>query len=189
MPDDKNSMDDLAPAIDLDLPNKLRDRNYRRKFFLAESSALIAAQLIALRKRRELTQKQVAERAGTGQPAISRAERSDYQSWSFNALRSIADTLDARIRVLIEASEDVLREYEAPPEPIWEQMASSLETEGHKGGGPSAWNDFFPAGKQLGNPINDDIPPKNSIEEAAAKDAATTRNLADSGEQARRGVA
>src|SRR6266851_1486022 len=111
---------DIAHSIDLNLPEKLRDRAYRLKFFWAETSAKIAAQLIALRKRRGLNQKQVAELAGTKQPAISRAEQADYQNWSFNTLRSIADALDARIRVTIEPYEDVLKEYDSsgasPPE-------------------------------------------------------------------------
>jgi transcriptional regulator with XRE-family HTH domain len=102
----------VAQSIDLQLPDKLHDRDYRRNFFLAESSARIAEQLIALRKRRGLSQKQVAELTDTRQPAISRAEQADYQNWSFNTLRSIADALDARIRVSIEPSEDVISEYE-----------------------------------------------------------------------------
>jgi transcriptional regulator with XRE-family HTH domain len=104
-------MVEVAHSIDLNLPDKLGDREYRQKFFLAESSAEIAAQLIALRKRRDLNQQQVAELIGTQQPAISRIEKADYQSWSFSILRKIADALDARIRVLIEPSEDIVGEY------------------------------------------------------------------------------
>jgi transcriptional regulator with XRE-family HTH domain len=106
-------MANVAHSIDLNLTDELRDRDFRQKFFLAESSAQIASQLIALRKRRDLNQQQVAELIGTQQPAISRVEKADYQSWSFNILRKIADALDARIRVLIEPAEDVLREYSA----------------------------------------------------------------------------
>ena len=84
---------------------------YRRQFFLAESSAEIAAQFIALRKRRELNQGDVAEVIDTQQPAISRYEKADYLSRSFSILQKIADALDARIRVLIEPSEDILHEY------------------------------------------------------------------------------
>jgi len=150
-------MDELAPAIDLDLANKLRDPQYRRKFFLAESSALIAEQLIALRKRRELSQKQVAELAGTRQPAISRAEQADYQNWSFNTLRSIAEVLDARIRVLIQASEDVLNDYETSPS-VHNNNEALHAPQPPTPGGSTAWNDFFPTGKQLGTPMNDDLP-------------------------------
>jgi transcriptional regulator with XRE-family HTH domain len=108
----ERKMTEVAHSIDLNLPKKLRDKDYRRKFFLAESSAEIAAQLVALRKRRGLNQQQVAESIDTQQPAISRIEKADYQSWSFSILRKIAGKLDARIRVLIEPSEDILGEYE-----------------------------------------------------------------------------
>ena len=105
-------MTEIAHSIDLNLSQKLRDKAYRRKFFWAESCAQIAKQLIELRKRRGLNQKQVAEMTGTKQPAISRAEQADYQNRNLNTLLSIADVLDARVRVLIEPSEDILREYD-----------------------------------------------------------------------------
>ena len=106
------------PSIDLGIPRKLRgDRVYRQRFFLAESSALIAKQLIELRKRRGLNQSQVAEELETAQPAISRVERADYRNWSFNTLRRLADAMDARLRVIIEPSEDVLSEYEEEGKP------------------------------------------------------------------------
>lgn len=101
-----------AHPIDLNLAQELQDRKFRQKFFLAESSAKIAAQLVALRKRRGLSQKEVAQVTGTQQPAISRSEQADYQNWSFNTLRKTAEALDARLQVLIEPAEDVLGEYE-----------------------------------------------------------------------------
>lgn len=149
----KDLIDDIAPPIDIDLPNALQDQKFRSKFFLAESSALIAEQLIDLRRRRDLSQKQVAEITGTRQSAISRAEQADYQNWSFNTLRSIADALDARIRVLIQPSEDILHEYE--------YIQSNVNYIDQKNDTPSpskrssAWNDFFPMGRYSGPSIND----------------------------------
>jgi transcriptional regulator with XRE-family HTH domain len=119
---------DSLPSIDLELPRKLRDREYRRRFFLSESSARIAKQLIELRKRRGLNQTDLAKLADTGQPAISRAERADYCNWSFNTLRKLAEAMDARIRVLIEAAEDVLPEYEAEAN-MPRQLRASAATE------------------------------------------------------------
>jgi transcriptional regulator with XRE-family HTH domain len=104
-------VDAKAHEIDLNLFQELRNVDFRQQYFLAESSAQIAEQLIALRKRRGLSQKEVAEATGTQQPAISRTEQADYQNWSFNTLRKIAGALDARIRVSIEPSEDILGEY------------------------------------------------------------------------------
>lgn len=103
---------EIALSIDLKLSQKLRDLKYRRKYFLAETSARIAAQLISLRKRRGLNQTELADKIGTQQPAISRIERADYNNWSFSTLRTIAEVLDARIRVFIEPAEDILHEYE-----------------------------------------------------------------------------
>lgn len=105
-------MKEISHQIDLKLPEKLRDKSYRRKFFWAESCAHIAKQLIDLRKRRGLNQKQVAEITGTKQPAISRAEQADNQSRNLSTLLSIADGLDARVRILIEPAEDILWEYD-----------------------------------------------------------------------------
>lgn len=106
-------MPNSLPSIDLQIAKKLRDDPaYRRKFFLAETSANIARQLIVLRKRRGLSQKDVADLTKTGQPAISRVERADYHNWSFNTLRKLCESMDARLRVFIEPSEDVLVEYE-----------------------------------------------------------------------------
>jgi transcriptional regulator with XRE-family HTH domain len=106
---------DIAPSIDLNLREKLRDRDYRRKFFWAETSAQIAAYLIKLRKRRALSQKELAELVGTKQPAISRIEQSDYENWNLGTLRCIAEAEDARVRVIIEPAEDVLGEYDEEP--------------------------------------------------------------------------
>jgi transcriptional regulator with XRE-family HTH domain len=102
------------PSIELGLLRKLQDREYRQKFFLAEASAKIARQLVRLRKRRGLSQRDLATEVGMQQPRISQVERADYMNWSFNTLRRLAEAMDARIRVIIEASEDVLFEYAEP---------------------------------------------------------------------------
>src|SRR5216684_4821056 len=101
------------PSIDLSVSQRLKtDKKFRQRFFLAEASAKIAQQLIALQTRRELNQTQVAKKLETRQPAISRVESADYRNWSFNTLRKLAEAMDARIRVVIEPAEDVLHEYE-----------------------------------------------------------------------------
>lgn len=100
------------PSIDIGVAERLKsDPEFRREYFLAESSAMIARQLIRLRKRRGLNQNQVAKELNTKQPAISRVESADYRNWSFNTLRKLADALDARLRVYIEPFEDVVGDY------------------------------------------------------------------------------
>ena len=94
-------------SIDLDIPNKIKSRAYRSLFFRAEASARIAEQLISCRKRRGLTQCQLAELIGTKQPVISRIERADYRHWNLNTIFDIADALDARVSVVIEPWDDI----------------------------------------------------------------------------------
>jgi transcriptional regulator with XRE-family HTH domain len=120
-------MTEVAHHIDLNLPAKLKDKDYRQQFFLAEASARIAEQIITLRKRRTLNQKQLAELTDTKQPAISRVEQADYQNWSFSTLRRIVKALDARIRIVIQASEDVLAEYESQVE--YDDAPAAIEFE------------------------------------------------------------
>lgn len=107
-------MADSLPSIELKLPEKLRDKEYRQKFFIAEASAEIARQLVKLRKRRHLSQRELAGQVGMQQPRISQVERADYMNWSFNTLRRLAEAMDARIRVTIEPAEDILVEYDEP---------------------------------------------------------------------------
>jgi transcriptional regulator with XRE-family HTH domain len=73
----------------------LEDREYRRQFFWAETSAGIARDLIKLRKLRGHSQKQLADLTGTKQPAISRIEQADYENWNLRTLRTIADAADS----------------------------------------------------------------------------------------------
>ncbi|SRR6266851_3144494 len=104
---------EVALSIDLNLREKLRDKEYRRHFFWAETSARIARDLINLRKRRGINQTELAGLIGTKQPAISRIEQADYENWNLGTLRAIADAEDARVRVIIEPAEDVLAEYDS----------------------------------------------------------------------------
>lgn len=96
---------------ELELFDRLADRQFRREFFAADASREIAEQLVALRRRRRLSQKELADLTGMKQPAISRVESSEYRSWSFATLLRLTEALDARVRILIEAFEDVQGEY------------------------------------------------------------------------------
>lgn len=101
-----------AAEINLDLPRKLLNKQYRDDFFRAECAARVARQLIDLRKQRKLTQAQLAELVGTKQPAIAKAERADNQNRHFSVILQIAAALDARVTVTIEPVENILSEYD-----------------------------------------------------------------------------
>ncbi len=53
----------------------------------------IARQIIKLRKDAKLTQKQLAEMAGTSQPTIARLESGEYKNVSLSFLRRIGEVL------------------------------------------------------------------------------------------------
>ena len=62
----------------------------------------VIALLLKMRLRKQLTQRQLAERMGTKQSAISRLESGVYNP-SLSFLYKIADALDARLRVSVDS--------------------------------------------------------------------------------------
>ena len=59
----------------------------------------IAEQVYALRKQRDLTQKQLAEIMGTTQSVISRLENTDYESERIDTLQKLAAALQCHLEV------------------------------------------------------------------------------------------
>ena len=69
----------------------------------------LGERLLILRRRRGLTQKELAQRVGTRQPVIARLENADYPGHSVRMLRRIAKALDLELHIELrpkaEASE------------------------------------------------------------------------------------
>src|ERR1700674_4323559 len=101
----------LSP-IKSNLATKLKDREYRHRFFRGRAQDEIAYQLRRARKERKLKQSELEKLSGMKQSAISRIEQASYSKWNFNTLLRIAKALDLRVRVQIDFAEDVIREYE-----------------------------------------------------------------------------
>ncbi|MBC9034311.1 XRE family transcriptional regulator [Sphingomonas sp. JC676] len=98
--------------IDLSIGDRLQDRDFRREWFRAELEEEVPALFRSLRERRQLTQSQLAMAMGTKQPAVSRFEKSSEAVWEFDFLLRLAEALDARLRLVVEAAEDVVDEYD-----------------------------------------------------------------------------
>ena len=98
--------------IDLGLSERLLNPDFRREWFRAELEDSVPGQYRALRERRQITQTELARLIGTKQPSICRFEQSDEAKWEFEFLLRMAEALDARLRLVIEAAEDVLPEYD-----------------------------------------------------------------------------
>ncbi len=94
------------------LSEKLRQHDFRRRFFRARAQEEIAQQIRELRERRKLRQVDLANKAKMKQSAVSRIEQAGYSAWSYKTFLRVADALDAQLRVLFEASEDVIARYE-----------------------------------------------------------------------------
>jgi len=99
-------------SIDLRLRDLLKDPARRRAFFEAITQDEVASQIRSLRKRRGLTQSDLATSTGMKQSAVSRIEQADYASWNVNTLFKVAAGLSGRWRMILEPAEDAMREYE-----------------------------------------------------------------------------
>ena len=82
------------------LDEQMQDPQFRAEYEALDAEYALIRQLIALRIRRGLSQRQLAERAGMKQPSIARLESG--RTANLQTLRRIADALDADVRVSIE---------------------------------------------------------------------------------------
>ena len=101
-------------SIDLGASEVLHDPVRRHEFFKEIVQDEIASQIRELRKKRELKQSDIAERANMKQSAVSRIEQADYSSWTLTTLLRVAAALDARWRMILQPCEEAIKEYENP---------------------------------------------------------------------------
>ena len=77
------------------LKKHLRDSSFRREYDSLDEEFKLATEVIELRAKRNLTQRQLAELIGTSQPAIARLESGNYRNVSLSFLRRVAEALGA----------------------------------------------------------------------------------------------
>ena len=87
------------------LEEQLSDEEFRNEYSELEEQFTIAMEVIALRQKHNLTQKELAERVGTSQPAIARLESGNYRNLSLSFIRRIARALNAVPEVHIRSRE------------------------------------------------------------------------------------
>lgn len=75
------------------LKEQLKNKEFREEYEALEEEFEIAKEIIRLRKKAKLTQKQLADIAGTSQPAIARLESGEYKNVTLSALRRIGKAL------------------------------------------------------------------------------------------------
>ncbi len=84
------------------LDAQLRDPAFAARFERAGQAWDVALQIVTLRRRAGLTQKDLAKRLKTSQQQISRLESPGYEGHSLNTLRRVADALHAQVRIVFE---------------------------------------------------------------------------------------
>jgi predicted transcriptional regulator len=77
------------------LKRQLKNPKFRKEYEALENEFTLAKEIIELRIRKRLTQKQLAQQIGTSQPAIARIESGSYRNVSLSFLRRVAEALDA----------------------------------------------------------------------------------------------
>lgn len=75
------------------LERQLKDENFRKEYERLEEEFEIARQVIKLRKKLNITQKELAVRVGTSQPAIARLESGEYKNLTLSFLRRVGKAL------------------------------------------------------------------------------------------------
>ena len=98
-------MDRLA-WVDFDdmISEAVKDKAFVQEYEALREEFELAREVIALRKDRNMTQKELAEKVGTSQPAIARLESGRYKNVSLSFLRKVGAALGAQPEVHLRAS-------------------------------------------------------------------------------------
>ena len=75
------------------LKKKMEDPDFRKAWEEQEEEFEVAKEVIKLRLKAGLTQKELAKKAHTSQPAIARLESGSYRNVSMNFLRKVGNAL------------------------------------------------------------------------------------------------
>ncbi len=92
----------MKTNFDRYLEQQLNDPEFAERFERASEAWDVALQLVALREKAGLSQRELAHKLKTSQQNISRLESPSYEGHSLSMLRRVADALGATVRVTFE---------------------------------------------------------------------------------------
>jgi len=80
---------------------KLKNPEFKKLAKMADDDLFIAValQLVEARKKKHLSQSQLAKKAKTSQEAISRMESLDYRGYTLSALEKVFGALDMKLHI------------------------------------------------------------------------------------------
>ena len=78
------------------LKERLKNADFKRAYNDLEEEFELAGEIIKMRIAAKMTQKELAEKAGTSQSAIARIESGSYSNLSLSSLRKIGKALGAK---------------------------------------------------------------------------------------------
>ena len=87
------------------LKKKLKDKNFREEYEKLEKEFVLAEEVIRLRLEKNMTQAELAQKAGTSQPAIARLESGKYNNISLSFLRKIGKVLNVEPEIHFKKAE------------------------------------------------------------------------------------
>jgi predicted transcriptional regulator len=87
------------------LKSEMKDEQFRKEYEQLEDEFNLAEEVLKLRQKQNLSQKDLAKIAGTSQPTIARLESGKYQNVSLSFLRKIGKALNVIPEVHFKAAE------------------------------------------------------------------------------------
>jgi len=77
------------------LNNQLKDPEFAKEYNDLEAEFSLASEIVTLRTQLNMTQRELAEKVGSSQPAIARLESGKYVNVSMRMIRKVAHALNA----------------------------------------------------------------------------------------------
>jgi len=108
------------------LVKQLKHPAFVERFKNAGKAWDLAIQLVSLRKKARLSQKELAKRVGTSQQQISRLESPSYEGHSLSMLRRVAEVLGGTVHVEIRQENDPSQWMVAEDRPSYGGKKSDL---------------------------------------------------------------
>lgn len=84
------------------LKEELKNTEFRKEYDALEDEFEVAKQVIDLRLKKRLTQKELAEKVNTSQSCIARLESGTYKNMSLSFLRRVGEALGVQPHVKFE---------------------------------------------------------------------------------------